>query len=76
MFDPIPAGVEAVREHRSLGATLVACHHDEAHRRKRPEGYADWCAVCKGDEATTAGWTLPVQLMAVLPAGAQQGLFA
>lgn len=75
-FDPIPAGVEAVREHKSLGATLVECHHDDVHRRRRGDGLPDWCAVCKGDAHTTAGWSLPVKLMAVLPAGAQQGLFA
>lgn len=75
-LDPLPAGVEPVREHASLGATLCECHHDETQRRRRGEGLPDWCGVCKGDEHTTAGFTLAVKFMAVLPVGAQQGLFA
>lgn len=84
-FEQLPDGVVVLRDYRSLGATLVECHHPEEHRiwlaRPRfydaldpadhPLGFHDrpFCRLCR-----TMNPDRPVKMLAILPAP-QSALF-
>lgn len=68
-WESLPDGVVFVT-HYAHGPDLVECQHPQI-RRVTTIFKTELCAICKGDEFTTANFVRPVKMLVRLPESAR-----
>lgn len=63
----MPRGIDVLKVYKD-GVALLSCTHDLGYRRLPGGGEQRMCRICKGDDQTTKGYTLPVKLFGFAPA--------